>query len=192
MDLKGQKTFRSLPRKGTSCPNLTLGLTRVSSDALSGLCVASMWKSILVISRDPERSMSKELDGFFLSLNREIDCICCDLAGVNREAREIIALRHQRMIILPCFAHLSVLDCSDLIKYSSAARVLPDCLHLKNVFNASSSRWLPRLRAAHGSNYWISLCSIIKCHHAVDIDLVVRMLAVAGAEGFQASTLGHT
>lgn len=126
---------------------ITIGLSFIASDALSGLAVASEWERMLEIRRDPEKRLT-DIDGFFLSVSTEVDCICSDSAGVNRKAREIVALRNPGSILIPYFAHESALVNGDLIRLTDAARIVPDCLHLVNFFNASSNKWSPRLREA--------------------------------------------
>lgn len=78
----------------------------------------------------------------------EVDCVCNESAGTNRKARGIVSLRNPRTIFIPCFAHESALANGNVISYTAAAEVVHDCLHLVNSFNASSSKWLPRLRNA--------------------------------------------
>lgn len=130
------------------CRPCTFGLLPVSGHELTGLDIASEWETLLLSAKDSSSDLPSVRKGYFINLQREIDCMTSDSAGVNRKARAIIALRHPRTIQGPCFAHLAALDCADLLKLSVTASVVPDCLHLVSFFNASTSKWLPFLRHA--------------------------------------------
>lgn len=73
-------------------------------------------------ARDPSAQISSlnPNPGSFINLRRAVDCMTSDSAGVNRKARDIVALRHPQTIHLPCFTHLAALDCADLLKLSIA------------------------------------------------------------------------
>jgi hypothetical protein len=152
---------------------------------LTGLDLSREREQILGICRTPGRDLAKEKDGFCFSVTREIDAITSDSAGVNRKAREIIALRHPRTNMLPCFAHRAALDCADVLKMTKAASVVPECLHLVLLFNASTNKRLPRLCAAmvktnpnkrsfalknrvvtRWTSVWLSACSILRAKAA--------------------------
>lgn len=127
------------------CLPLTFGLLPIASDELTGMDIAAEWEILLLSAKDPNAELPA---GYFLNLNREIDCMTSDSAGPNQRARSIIALRHPTTIQLACFAHIAALDCADLIKLPLAVSVVPDSLHLVTFYNASSSKWLPYLRQA--------------------------------------------
>jgi hypothetical protein len=132
-----------IARLGTAA--ITVAIRPVCSAELHATSVACDWKSIIleVSKKDGELTA---LDGLFLGVKRVPDAIVSDSASVNVRARLILSLRHPKIVFLPCFAHLAALDCADLLRFSKVSTVDSNALHLVNVFNASSSKWLQKLR----------------------------------------------
>ena len=114
---------------------------------LRATSVARDWESV-IIEVSKEGGDLTALDGFFLGVKRVSDAIVSDSASMNVRVRLILSLRHPKVIFLPCFAHLAALDCADLLRFAKVATVASNALHVVNVFNASSNKWLQKLQEA--------------------------------------------
>lgn len=80
-----------------------------------------------------------------------------DSVGAYVRSRRIWALRHPKVVFIPCFAHLASLKCGDIMNLSPHARVVSDCLHVVIYFSKLTSKWLPRfhdaIKQVYGSSY---------------------------------------
>lgn len=77
----------------------------------------------------------------------DIGCLVTDDAGNFARARRILAFRWPKIIFQFCLAHQVNLIVKDVLKNNEFQNIAVAAAKVINVFNASTSKWLPRLKA---------------------------------------------
>lgn len=96
-----------------------------------------------------------------------------DPAGVNQIPLGFVGLRLPCTVMLPCFAHVAALDCSDLVKTGLVAEVVPEVIRVVFCFNASTNKWLPKTLRVHGKMHESFVHFKNERCDALDISVVV-------------------
>lgn len=163
-----------------------IALMPLPSEEQFSAAIAAEWEEMIGLAANVRHAEKQE--GFFLSIDRAVDAVMSDTSYSNKDARNILGVRHPDVIMLPCFAQLLALDCVDLQLFTNSARVLPACVHLVSTFNASTDIWLPRLNAAmvkalpqnrafslknsvitRWTGVWMSACSVLNAKPAFEL-----------------------
>jgi hypothetical protein len=127
----------SIGRPG--CEAQVVALKPINSEELDGCSIARGWEMEILAWQADVDHLSKEqiretLSAYFIKLSRIPDAICCDSAGASSRARRIAAVRHPKIIFVPCQAHIAALICGDLLTRGQSSYVVGDSLYVVNFF----------------------------------------------------------
>jgi hypothetical protein len=112
---------------------------------LHGVAIARNWERVILLV-ERRNTVAEYPDGFNVALPCRPDAFCSDSADPNTRAMQIVALRHPRVIFVPCYAHVFALICGDFTTLASHASNIASFMQLVSFFNYSSSLSLPLLR----------------------------------------------
>jgi hypothetical protein len=101
----------------------TVALCPVEPEDLHGVAMAKGWEGILTLTH-ASKPLEEYPTGFLVTLPKRLDAFVSDSAAANVRGRRILALRHSRIIVQPCFAHFAALTCDDLLTSRLTRRLL--------------------------------------------------------------------
>jgi hypothetical protein len=101
----------------------TVALCPVECEDLHGVAMAKGWEGILTLTH-ASKPLEEYPTGFLVTLQKRLEAVVSDSAAANVRGRRILALRHPRIIVLPCFSYFAALTCGDLLTKSPHAKVI--------------------------------------------------------------------
>lgn len=179
-------------------PSQTIGILPVQPRSLIGIYIAKGIENFNIIKcsqrREKQNPQSVGEQYNFIPTVPPFE-VCTDSAGTNVRAKYICALMHPSIVFIPFFAHLTSLQCGDLLTIYPHASVIGDCLHDFKFFNNSTSKWLPGLidcmKQVFGSSFilvtavitrwtstWISCASVLRAREALQIIFLLHTVEV--------------
>jgi hypothetical protein len=140
---KSHYSATAIARPGLSSE--TTAVSPVFVTELHGVAIARNWERVILLV-ERRNTVAEYPDGFNVALPCRPDAFCSDSADPNTRAMQIVALRHPRVIFVPCYAHVFALICGDFTTLASHASNIASFMQLVSFFNCSSSLSLPLLR----------------------------------------------